>query len=191
MNCDNPRHKRHKWYLFCRVYALVVVAAHEGLVVASRWERVLLLYAVFAIPLFIPAFLMLLNLAPFPFQYSVFGAYKRTPFPNEKPILLHETVRGLVGFMWVCSMLSYAWTVYPSGLGIRIPWCGKVFILFEHFRNLRTGGIISRVLFGHKLTHDSPEVRNPIGTPSTRVVKEIQRFLSNKRGTSEQGANGL
>ena len=187
---SKPRRKSHRWYLFFRVYTLVVIVGWLVLGLGSAIEQAFPLYPLVSMPFFVSALWMLSSLAAFPFAYSVFGPYERTPFPDEKPLLVRETFRGSVGLKLGGGMLAYVWSVYPSGLGIHARWCGKVFIPVGRIRSVKPDTALFQMMTGYKLIHDSPDVRNPIGIPSTRVVKDIQRLLTKKRETSEQGANG-
>jgi hypothetical protein len=143
-----------------------------------RFSPRVFVYMLIAFPMTVPAFLMFLTLGGFRFPYSVFGPYKRTPLPREEPVVADKTMRGRVGLVWwgLGGTSAFVWAVYSSGLGIRIPWCGKAFIPFELFRSLRR----QRVKSGYRLVHDSPEVRNPVYIPSRKVVKGIQQIMSER-----------
>ncbi len=187
---SKPRRKSHKWYLFFRVYTLVVIVGWLALGLGSAIEQAFPLYPLVSMPFFVSALWMLLSLAAFPFAYSVFGSYERTPFPEGKPLVVRKTVRGGVGLKLGGGMLAYVWSVYPSGLGIHVRWCGKVFIPVEHICSVKPDTTLFQMMTGYKLIHDSPDVRNPVGISSRRVVREIERILARTRdgGAVSEGA---
>jgi hypothetical protein len=182
---SNAKLKSHKRWLLYRIYTPVAMAAWVGGGLLSFSGTGWMLYTLITFPLAVPAFLMFFTLGAFRFDYSCFGRHERTPWPAEDPIPVEKTAGGRVGLIWGWLPASlFAWMLYPSGLGIRIPFCGKAFVPLNAFGSLGapSGG------FRHRLIHDSPEVRNPISIPSKGFAKAIEQLLNERQGQIPAGA---
>ena len=182
---SEPMLKSHKWWLFCRIYAPLGMAAWlifpAVMGSGGAWE----FYLLFAIAPTLAAFLMVETVAAFRFEYSCFGRYKRTPWPTEKPVLVVKTVHGGVGFAGGYITASvWMWSLFPSGLGIRIPYCGRAFVPIDAIQEVRrpSGG------FRATLIHNSPELRNPVSIPSKDIVEGIRQLLP--KGQNESVETG-
>lgn len=176
---SSPKLKRHKRYLFYRVYCLGTIvtwnatallwgcsqSATRGYTQNYLKEGLPLLLM---IPITLPALFLLSNLRAFPFQFSVFGPYERTPLPNEEPILKQSWLGGRVG--WAYG--GIAWKVYTSGIGVSILGAGKAFIPVEHIVGLHPG------FWGYILQHNSLELRNPVIIPTHEVFEAAQNIMS-------------
>lgn len=180
---SEPVLKSHKWWLFCRIYAPLGLVPwllfHETLIYGVPDWPFQGFYALLAFVLAAISLLMLDTLVVFRFDYSWFGRYKRTPWPPEEPILVEKTASGSVGVLdpgWTRPGV-YVWALYPSGLGIRVPYCGKGFIPLDAIQEVR------RPSWGFRATliHNSPEVRNPISIPSKAIVEGIRRLLQQRQ----------
>jgi len=166
-----PKLKSNKRY-FLILYCLVILfiwpigllwIAFEGL-----FQYTNLYVLVMASQALIVA-LMLLSLVITPFKYSVFGPYKRRPFPNEKP-LLEKSTSGRISLMSVYGPLI-KFVVFPSGLGISILGIGKVFIPTHYFVQINT-----HFSGSYKLKHNSPEVRSPIIFNNKDLYESLQKL---------------
>lgn len=189
---SEPTLKSHKWWLFCRIYAPLGMAA--WLIIPAIWSSARTdwlqggYHLLLAFVLAVISFPMLSTLVFFRFNYSCFGRYKRTPWPAEEPILVEKTATGSVGVLdaggW-CTPGVYVWALYPSGLGIRVPYFGKGFIPLDAIQEVR------RPSWGFRTTliHNSPEVRSRISIPSKRIVEGIRRLLAKRRNERGQEAN--
>jgi hypothetical protein len=176
---SEARVKTHKWWLFCRIYAPLGMAAWLIFpAVLSSGGANWLLYPLFAFPLAVIAFLMLHTLNAFRFDYGCFGRYKRTPWPEEDPILVKETPGGSVGLIIGSATLGvWMWVLWHAGLGMHIPYCGKAFIPLDAIQEVRrpSGGLRATLI------HNSPEVRSRISIPSKAIVKGIEGLLEERR----------
>ena len=189
---SEPVLKSHKWWLFCRIYAPLGVAPwllfHEALIYRVPDWPFFGFYALLAFVLIAISFWMLSTLVPFRFDYSCFGRYKRTPWPAQPPILVKKTATGSVGVLDLCSRAGiYVWALYPSGLGIRVPYSGKGFIPLDTIQEVR------RPSWGFRATliHDSPEVRDLVSIPREDIVEGIRQLLVKRQseGGSESARN--
>lgn len=160
--------KSHLRYIFYRAYCIIVIGMWN---VFGFW---MLLHKTTPepllkmVPLILPAIFLLESIAIFPFKFSVFGRYERTPLPQEKPLLIQKYSWGQIKWFHA-SPPFFNWYVYPSGLGISIIGCGKFFILTEDIVSIE-----KYFLQGYKLIHNSPEVRNPIIFPGKRIFEALQ-----------------
>ncbi len=159
------------------IYCIVVLFVWPiGLLwmVLNEYVEYIIIYVLVMAPLELIAMLMMLSLAISPFKYSIFGPYKRTPFPNEMP-LLEKSTGGRISLVRVSgSLIKYA--VYPSGLGLSILGTGKTFIPTQAITVLKP-----HFLNSYKLEHNSPELRNPVIFDS----KELYEALQKLRGVHE------
>lgn len=176
-----PRLKQHKLYLLYRIYCVGAIIA---------WNATALLWGLsqaatprdtpnylsealpflLMIPIILPALFMACNLAVFPFEFSVFGPYERTPFPNEVPILKQSWLGGRVSWFSGGAPI-FTWVIYASGIGISILGIGKVFIPVDCIVELRPG------LIGYTLRHNSPELRNPVTLPTYDLFEAVQGIM--------------
>jgi hypothetical protein len=120
----------------------------------------------------LPVPFMLGNLVMFPFEFSIFGPYERTPFPKEKPILKQSWSWGGVSWFYI-TLPIIIWRVYASGIGISILGVSKVFIPVGNIVQLQ-----SNFIRGYKLWHSSPDLRNPVTLPNETVFKAVQDIMS-------------
>jgi hypothetical protein len=187
-----PTLKSHKSWLFCRIYAPLGMAPwllFPGVLTSGGPDWPFLgFYPLLGFALAIISFGMLATLVDFRFNYSCFGRYKRTPWPTGKPILVTKTVRGAVGILgWSRGGSLWVWSLFPSGLGIRIPWSGRAFIALDAIQEvLRPSGG-----FRATLIHCSPELRNPISIPSKQIVEGIRQLLAKRQSPSHAQVNSV
>ena len=172
-----PSVKSHKWWLFCRIYAPLGMAAWFAIGTFAFSATDWMLYTLISFPLAVISFLMLFTLAAFRFDCSCFGRYNRTPWPAEKPLLVEKTSFGRAGFAVGATTSAWMWSLFASGLGIRIPYDGRAFIPLEAILEVRrpSGG------FRATLIHGSPEVRSRISIPSKRIVEGIRQLLAKRQ----------
>lgn len=180
-----PVLKSHKWWLFYRIYAPLGMPAWFIFSAVMRLGGVWVFYPLLGFVLSIISFFMIGTLAAFRFDHTCFGRYKRTPWPTETPILLLKTVHGRVGLAgcWYITIGVWMWSLFPSGLGVRIPYCGRGFVRLDAIQEVR------RPSWGFRATliHDSPELRNPISIPSKEIVEAIRRLLEQRQAGLKSG----
>lgn len=167
--------KTHKRYIVYRAYCIVMVIVWNAI---GLWEftegiskKTAPQYIPLLIPFMLPALFMVFSWAVFPWDYSIFGRYERTPFPSGEPILKYRSSWGKISWFHA-SIPFFTWSVYTSGLCIAIFGVGKVFIPVENIVELKSGFIR-----GYKLRHNCPELRNPVTLPNKRVFEAIQDIL--------------
>lgn len=111
----------------------------------------------------------------FGFDYSVFGRYRRTSFPDEIP--LHQMPFSYAIIGKVGSGPTVTWLLYRGGVGIRVAVIGDVFLPLEEIEAIdirgRAWGMMS------EMTHHCPEVRSPIGVPN-KVAAIMGRYYPEK-----------
>ncbi len=173
---DKHELRSRKRYFFM-IYCIAVLFAWPlGLlwVVLNEYIEYIIIYVLAMVPLELIAMLMILSLAISPFKYSIFGPYKRTPFPNELP-LLEKSTGGRISLVRISGPLI-KYVVYPSGLGLSILGTGKTFIPTQAITDIK-----SHFSNSYKLEHNSPELRNPVIFDS----KELYEALQKLRGVHE------
>jgi hypothetical protein len=177
---SEPVLKSHKWWLLCRIYAPVGIAAPFVVGFLTFDEAGWFGYALFALPLAVVALTMLYTAKAFRVDYSCFGRYERVPWPAQKPLLVEETSFGRVGLAIGRTASPWKWSLFASGLGIRIPYCGRAFIPLDAIQEVR------RPSWGFRATliHNSPELRNPISIPSNDIVEAIRQLIAGRQTQS-------
>lgn len=158
--------KKHKRYLFYRIYCLAVMIVCNVTFLQSDSHHMALLY-----PLAIPAMFMLSNWAVFSWDYSVFGKFERTPLPEDSPLLEQKFSWGHLGRFSGEIVPFVTWRVYRTGLGISILGAGTVFIPSADLVSLEESG---RFFPGYKLKHSSQEIPSPITIYSKRVFEALK-----------------
>jgi hypothetical protein len=178
--------KKPRWsYLFFRCYCLAVLVFWNGYGLYELFTDRLEPSFTYLELLVIPAILLCFNLLAFPFRYSVFGAFKRTPWPDEPPLCSRRSTYGRVCLM-SATVPFFNWHAFPSGLGFSIVGVGKGFIPYSHITGIKEPSFFSA---GFKLTHTWPEVRSPVVLSSKKVV-EVAREKAAVSRNSDQAANG-
>lgn len=159
-----PRLKTHRRYHFYRAWCLFfavlwnVVGFCEFFGMAGRHQPPVIMPLLF--PLMFPTVFMALSWGAFPWDYSLFGRYERTPLPAEAPLYVKPASWGKIGWM-NASVPFFTWRVYRTGLGIAVFGIGKVFVPLAHIRTLEEGSFFR----SPKLSHDWPELRSPVVMP--------------------------
>lgn len=182
------RQKKHKRYIFYRLYVPVVYAGFFILFIswmisaANNREpsNIQIIGFILLFPSFGAAVLMIMSVFVFPFEFSIFGPLDRSHFPSEQPISKFIGTWGMVG-IFRASIPFFNWYVYPSGLGISILGIGKVFIPSENIKELKevkgfptifTTFFTSR----YRLIHNSPEFHGPVYLPSRSLFETLKVF---------------
>lgn len=160
--------KRYFLILYCLIITFVWPIGLLCIVLKGQFQYINLYILVMA-PQALIVTLMLFSLAISPFKYSVFGPYKRRPFPNEKP-LLEKSTSGRISLMSVYGPLI-KFVVFPSGLGMSILSIGKVFIPTHYFVQ-----VDAHFVGSYKLEHNSPEVRSPIIFYNKDLYESLQKL---------------
>ena len=177
VDIENKHELRSRKRYFFMIYCIVVLFVWPlGLfwMILNEYVEYIVIYILVMTPLELIAMSMLFSLAISPFKYSIFGPYKRTPFPNEMP-LLEKSTGGRISLVQVSGPLI-KYVVYPSGLGISILGTGKTFIPTRNITVLKP-----HFLNSYKLEHNSPELRNPVIFNS----RELYEALRKLRGVHE------
>jgi hypothetical protein len=166
--------RKPRWsYLFFRCYCLAVLLFWNGYGLYELLTDRLEPSFTYLEPLVIPAILLCLNLLAFPFKYSVFGAFKRTPWPDEPPLCSRRSSEGRIFLM----RGGFKWYAFSSGLGFRIFGFVKGFIPYCHINSVRKR---SRWCV---LDHSWPEVRRTVWISD----KEICALVSSRAGVVSDG----
>ncbi len=173
---NKPELRSRKRYFFMIYCIAFIFAGTLGPIwmILNGYMEYITIYALVVAPLDLIAVLMLLSLAISPFSYSIFGPYKRTPFPNEMP-LLEKSTGGRISLFHVSGPLI-KYVVYPSGLGISILGTGKTFIPTQYITDIKP-----HFLNRYKLKHNSPELRNPVIFNNRELYEALQKL----RGVQE------
>ena len=174
------RAKSNAAYLVWRVLWVMAFLSSQ---VLGLWQLVLmakgnvkdatrlLLYAPVMMVLLLPVVFMLFSVCVFTFNFSIFGKYMRTPWPEERPIAEHSHSSGRV--KWVGGTIPFfTWVLFPSGLGFSIMFVGRGFI------PLRCMSRIDKGAFACTLTHESEEVRSPVSFPHEDIYACLQERLN-------------
>lgn len=175
--------KTTKWYLFWRIYCvtffLMLAGCMTGLIYMSEGQNetgfsVLPSYMPFILIIylfFVSVFLLLFDLTIFTFNFSVFGPYERTPFPEEEA-KQEWTVNSLKIGLFQSNGIPVKWYLYESGIGIFIWPKSKVFIPKENIVELYE----SKTIFSHSyiLKHSSPELRSPVIIKNNEIFNALQ-----------------
>jgi hypothetical protein len=160
-------------YWFWRIYAPVVSLAMAWVVIGWLTTfNVAYLPAVLCLfPLWIAVIMAWGSSCVFPFDYSIFGKYRRTPLPDE------DTLKT-VGESFLESLGSYAgagranmgpviWLLYRHGIGIKSVF-GSVFVPLDEIDALDLEQGFDSLVYRHitaNLYHHCPEIRDPIIVP--------------------------
>lgn len=161
-------------YWFCRVYATVVWLGFVATMLPAAYfgmrdgdGRLFDWCAVAWLPFYSLATLLILNRFVFPWRYSVFGRYRRTPLPNEPALTVFYASYGRFARL-NCTVPMVTWIVYRSGLGIKIALFGNAYIPARDIVSLSFNR-----LTGCLMVHDTAEIRSPILLP-TKVAQAIE-----------------
>jgi hypothetical protein len=170
--------KDNRNFIFYRAYCLITAVVWT---VVGFWQFAQAVskqqppdIMLFLIPFVIPAIFMVFSWAIFPWDYSIFGRYKRKSFPNEEPIYTKSASWGKIAWFHA-SIPFFSWRVYRLGLGISVFGVGKVFIPVSNIEDLESGFIK-----GYKLRHNSPELRNPVTLPNKKIFEAVQEILKRR-----------
>lgn len=104
--------KRHRRYLAYRAYAIAAIGAWWAAGIAHFVWHVATWMELLLIPLFMPAFFLIFNLAAFKAGFSVFGRYQRTPPPASLPLTSARPTSGSVGLLTATAPF-FTWHLHP------------------------------------------------------------------------------
>lgn len=157
--------KSSSLYIACRVYAVLGILAFWAGCVYGIYEMlsrnqfsIFMLVAVF---LGVPAILMVLNWAAFPFHYSAFGLYLRHPYPSEQPLQIVRHSWATVGSL-NSSVPMVTWSCFPHGVGIDVWLIGRVYLRADCIT------MVEKDWLGrYKIQHTAADVRSPITMPKS------------------------
>jgi hypothetical protein len=119
--------------------------------------------------------IMVSSLSVFQPDYSMFGRRKRTPLPDETPIYKRCARWGKTGG-FLMSIPYVVWTLYPSGLGIKMPIIGEVFIPVENIVELKKEAYLP-FWPPYQLIHNSIELTNPIILPDQKLFSLLDAMI--------------
>jgi len=164
-------------YWFCRLYVLVLwpLMAMTFLTflyeAAARNDTRLFVVCMLWTPLMPPIIVMGFSLVAFPFDYSAFGKYIRSPSPaNETPIAVFPLSGILVRNR---SRMPAALSVFSSGL--EIICYGAVGIAFLPLTDIE---LLERARWTTVVHHRCPEIRTPLTIPNNvaDALDEVMRI---------------
>lgn len=162
-----------KWqFWFWRIYASSVwlLFATTAVLWLSTYKAEYWQANFYTFPLYLPVVLAICSLYIFPWQYSVFGKYRRRRLPKAAPLRTigesWESFRSWGG-AGRSNMGPIVWLLYRDGIGIKTVY-GKVFIPLEDIDGLDLLHGFDN--YRHRdstatLFHHSPEIREPITVP--------------------------
>ena len=118
-------------------------------------------------PFYLVATLALCQFFIIPFDYSLFGKYRRTPFPDEPPLRTMSDMMRSGGIAGRYNMGFVVWCLFKNGIGMKTLY-GKVFLPLDEIDALELDQGFDQVFYRNAtstLHHSSPEIRGPIYFP--------------------------
>jgi len=173
--------KKPLWYRILVILILfsgfvcifLVISGSDNVPAENHWIRPIL-YLLGSAALFI---LFNVFYRFFPFRFGILGSYKRTSFPDEKPLLI--IWRYIEPFGKYHLLPHCTWCVFPSGLGVSILGSGDVFIPLGNIisieNNHRKFWSSRRHLY--VLRHNSPELIGDLYFSSLEVFEALQEVM--------------
>jgi hypothetical protein len=146
--------KRKPWWRYWLARGVVIAGVALLIAVcvaASRSGNPRLWVFAWALVFFPPAMFALRDVLVFPFEYGLFGPYRRAPFPDEEPVFVGDGMSSLFfQFVWAGCR------VFPSGVGVSIPLIGRAFIPYDTVEAVRW-----HPKGGCTISHSCPEFASP------------------------------
>ncbi len=136
-------------------------AASGALDVATMLPVILLL------PLAVPAVFWGLSVGMFFRPYSAIGAREVTEPPKTEPTLIVKGSFGGVGTLRATAPFV-SWTLYESGLGIKIACVGEGFLKVSEIERVE----------GRTVHHRSRELRSPVVVGADSIVEALKELMS-------------
>jgi hypothetical protein len=127
-----------------------------------------------AVPLMLPALIMIFSWAALPWPYSVFGAFERTLLPSEPAKLTVGPTSAGIGLLSLGGPLV-TFAVLPSGLGISILGGAGAFVPTSSLRAVTGGGWLRS-----SLVHTCAEVRSPIRFRSRELHDAVAAMIAGR-----------
>lgn len=149
-----------------------------GAILGWKYARWMTPFGVVWVLIFVGSYSMLVNPFVFPFKYSMFGPYRRTPLTTTRSIW-SGTSRGAVGSVRIAgsfgspgSFARGSWRVHPSGIVVTVDWVGTGFVHRDHFVSLTEthGG-------RWVLEHASPEMASPIAFYNKDLAAAVNSIM--------------
>lgn len=155
-------------YWFWRVYCPVVWLALVGLAFVAVIQQNERLFAgmIAYMPFFAVVVLAVLNFHAYPFEYSAFGKYRRTPLPLEQELAEIPFSWGYIGKLSTGPGLK--WTLFANGIGMQAYFLGAAFVPLDEIDAIVFDGFWTATIW-----HHCPEVRSPIKAP-----KKVARLMA-------------
>jgi hypothetical protein len=174
-----PVTKQPPYYWLWRVlWLLGFVATNAGAIALfaaiGRADSEAPPWPVFLFPLvMLPEFVLVLALCSpfvFRFRYSLFGRYRRTPWPAETPLAEHRRSGGGIG-SFRGTVPFFTWVLFPSGLGFSVLFVGRAFIPLDAMIR------VDKARGGWRVFHESNEVRSPAFCPHDDIAERLRNLL--------------
>ena len=162
------------WRVFVPL-AYAIFAAGLIYALVEQSARMLVFVNLVLWPFILVTVFAMFTLQTFSFDYSVFGKYRRTPFPSETP--LHEITLSYAIIGKVRTGPLVIWLLYRHGIGIKIVTIGDVFLPLDEVDTLEIRGRFLGLT--SELIHHCPEVASPIGVPN-KVAKIMAAYYPEK-----------
>ena len=153
-------------YWFWRVYVITTwlimmfVIGNMLFTLRNEWFR----YVLWGSPFYVVAVIAACSYFAFPFDYSIFGKYRRTPLPAGPPQSRIKASSNSWAIAGNSMMGPVTWLFYTEGLGLQSSF-GSVYLPHEQIDGLDLMQGYDRAFYRRKtstLYHHSPEVREPI-----------------------------
>lgn len=137
--------KEAKRYIVSRLIVLIVVPLWWLVIIWNLYRMILaedgsgLIFVILLVPGIIPAILLTLNLGAFPWPYSAFGRYMRTPLPSGRALAVVANVPITCGR----TRCEATWHIFKDGIGVSIQLIGSAYLTRDEFLSLtpaRFGG---------------------------------------------------
>jgi hypothetical protein len=164
--------ERSHAHIYCSVYAAIVFPVWWAACIADFRSDLVTNYALWVVPVFIPALFMAFNLMAFSWSYSAFGPLRRTAEPTAEPLEVASATSGQVGLLTATAPF-FSWRLYSDGIAFTSRGVDTGFVPLSLVTRTKP-----RLFGGYSVWHSSPEIRSPLGLPSSAVA---DRLLQHRR----------
>lgn len=186
--------QKQKRHVLCRITWNAGAGAVAALVPVCWWAArhqntaVFLTAMLAGILALVPTVLLTLNLAAFPWDYSLFGSLRRTPLPGDSTEGLRLRGGIVIGGHFRQTWPGVGYLFVPQGLGITIELIGAVFVPAKQIVRIARRRWRSELL----IEHNCREVRGPLllfcpglSTIESHLPGWFQQKLQPDRGREE------
>lgn len=171
-------HARFLWYRACVVFTILAAVAGIPFAIKaalSAHEVAFVLTVLAEAVAFSAIALFVLNLAAFPWNYSIFGRFARTSVSAAGQRICTLRSGIVVGHHFRATWPGVVWSFGPEGIGIEIELIGAAFIAYSQVRD-----VFQEPSGWFTLEHSCPEIRSPIRVPPS-VFSELQKQMHDRR----------